>query len=100
MEGFLVAKEGMTYINIPVSWKEPAQRDLDLFFDVMHANEDRSVYVHCFANMRVSVFVYLYRTLELGVPEDEAREDLRVIWDPATQDQWVRFIAEAKARHK
>ena len=70
-EGFRVTQAGMTYIQIPVDWANPALRDLELFFDVMEANEDRDVYVHCFANMRVSVFVYLYRTLRKGVPDAE-----------------------------
>ena len=98
MEGFLVTDTGMTYIHIPVSWTEPSLRDLELFFDVMEANKDRNVYVHCFANMRVSVFVYLYRVLQLGVPEQTARVDLKKIWDPSTQDQWARFIEQARAK--
>lgn len=97
-EGFRVTEEGMTYVQIPVDWQNPSLRDLDLFFDVMKANQDRKVYVHCFANMRVSVFVYLYRTLKLGVSEAEARADLAKIWDPATEPQWERFIEQAKSR--
>jgi protein tyrosine phosphatase (PTP) superfamily phosphohydrolase (DUF442 family) len=95
-EGFRVTEEGMTYIQIPVDWEKPSLRDLDLFFDIMKANQDRKVYVHCFANMRVSAFVYLYRTMELGVPEDQARADLNKIWDPATEPQWAQFIEQAK----
>lgn len=98
-EGFRVIEEGMTYLHIPVSWQEPALRDLDLFFDLMDANRDRKVYVHCFANMRVAVFVYLYRTLRLGVPEADARADLLAVWDPATQEQWAAFIEQAKAAY-
>ena len=96
-KGTWVTQQGMTYIHIPVSWQQPSPRDLRLFFDVMNANEDRSVFVHCFANMRVSAFVYLYRTLELGEAEDAARADLAEIWDPASQPQWASFIDEAKA---
>lgn len=96
LEGYLVTKQGMAYVQIPVSWEEPSQRDLQLFFDVMKANEDRQVFVHCFANMRVSAFVYLYRTLLLGEPEDRARADLAKIWDPAIQPQWAAFIEEAR----
>ena len=96
LEGFHVTQEGMTYVQIPVSWQEPSQRDLQLFFDVMKANADRSVLVHCFANMRASAFVYLYRTLHDGVPEDVALADMAEIWDPATQPQWAAFIAEAQ----
>lgn len=99
-EGFLVTQAGMTYIQIPVSWKNPAPRDLELFFDVMEANKDRKVYVHCFANMRVSAFVYLYRTLSLGEPETTAREDMEKIWDPNSQAQWASFIQQIQASYK
>ena len=100
LEGFLATEAGMTYIQIPVSWKEPSLRDLSLFFDFMDANADRKVYVHCFANMRASVFVYLYRTLRLGDAEELARQDLVAIWDPVTQEQWVQFIEEAQEKWK
>ena len=96
LEGYLDTEQGMAYVQIPVSWEEPSQRDLQLFFDVMKANKDRNVFVHCFANMRVSAFVYLYRTLLLGEAENVARADLAKIWDPATQPQWVAFIEEAR----
>ena len=96
LEGYLVTEQGMAYVQIPVSWEEPSQRDLQLFFDVMKANKDRNVFVHGFANMRVSAFVYLYRTLLLGEAENVARADLAKIWDPATQPQWVAFIEEAR----
>ena len=100
-EGFRVTQAGMTYIQIPVDWANPALRDLELFFDVMDANEDRDVFVHCFANMRVSVFVYLYRTLRKGVPEAEAWQDVLKVWDPPNNPetpQWPRFITAAKER--
>lgn len=99
-EGFRVTEAGMTYVQIPVDWRQPALRDLELFFDVMDANRDREVFVHCFANMRVSVFVYLYRTLREGVPEDEAWADVLKVWDPASDAetaQWPRFIEEAQS---
>ncbi len=96
-EGFLVVEQGMAYFQVPVSWREPSQRDLKLFFDLMNANRDRRVLVHCFANMRVSVFTYLYRTLQLGEPEKVAWKDVEKIWDPSTQEQWGEFIREAKS---
>ncbi len=97
-EGFLVTQQGMAYVQIPVSWKDPSERDLKMFFDVMASNQDRKVYVHCFANMRVSAFVYLYRTLHKGVSEEAARADMEKIWDPNTQEQWTNFIARAQAK--
>ena len=97
-EGFLVVEQGLSYVHIPVSWEEPSLRDLQLFFDVMEANRDRKVFVHCFANMRVSAFVYLYRTLVQGVPEAEARADLEAIWDPSERDAWAGLIERAQER--
>ncbi len=100
-EGFRVTEAGMAYFQIPVDWEDPSLDDLDLFFQVMDITGERSVYVHCFANMRVSVFVYLYRTLRQGVPEPEAREDMLKVWDPAADSeyaQWPRFIAAARER--
>ncbi|NND73331.1 MAG: phosphatase [Rhodothermales bacterium] len=97
LEGFLVIQEGMTYVHIPVSWREPSMRDVKMFFDTMEANRDRKVFVHCFANMRVSVFVYLYRTLIEGVTEAEAMADLTKVWDPEDQQQWTALIEQARS---
>lgn len=88
LEGFHVTSSGMSYIHIPVVWEEPKLSDVRLFFDVMEANEGRKLFVHCIANMRVSAFVYLYRTLVEGVSDEEAREGMDAVW---TADQWRRF---------
>lgn len=97
-EGFLVVREGLTYVHIPVDWQEPKLSDLQLFFDIMEANADRRVYVHCFANMRASAFVYLYRSLVLGVAEEEARATMNEVWDPGELQQWAELIEDAQAR--
>jgi protein tyrosine phosphatase (PTP) superfamily phosphohydrolase (DUF442 family) len=96
-----VAQQGMTYVNIPVSWPEPSLEHLQQFFEVMRANQDRKVFVHCFANMRVSAFTYLYRTLELKDADAAARSDLLKIWDPFTNEQfpqWRAFLESARHR--
>lgn len=95
-EGFLVAESGLTYIHIPVDWEEPKLSDVELFYDVMRANEGRKVFVHCFANMRATAFVYLYRTMVEGVPEEEARAVMAQVWDPADVEQWADLIQRAK----
>lgn len=98
-EGFLVAQSGLAYVHIPVDWSEPRVRDVELFFDVMEANRGRKTFVHCFANMRASVFVYLYRTLVEGVPEADARATMNEVWDPAEQQPWADLIERVKAEH-
>jgi len=98
-EGFLVAREGLTYVQIPVDWNQPRLSDVEMFFDVMQANQDRKVFVHCFANMRASAFVYMYRTLVEGVPEAEARGTMNEVWDPSEQQQWADLIERVQAAH-
>lgn len=100
LEGYLVTQAGLTYVHIPVSWQEPSMRDLKMFFDVMEMNQDRKVFVHCFANMRASAFTYLYRTLVEGVPADEALESVSPVWDPMELEQWAGLINRAQAEYK
>lgn len=98
-EGFHVAEAGLSYVHIPVDWQEPQVSDVRMFFDVMEANRDRKVFVHCFANMRASAFVYLYRSLVEGVPDDEALATMNAVWDPAEQQQWADLIEQVKAEY-
>src|SRR6059058_2542067 len=53
-EGSIVAALGMSYVHIPVDFKSPTSQDFLSFCGVMEAFEDRRVFVHCAANMRVS----------------------------------------------
>ena len=99
-EGFRVTQSGLTYVQIPVVWQAPTVEDVEMFFDVMEANEGRKVFVHCVANMRASAFVYLYRTLIEGVDEAEARATMNEVWDPigSTQyPQWSELIQQVIA---
>ena len=97
LEGFLVAEQGMTYLNIPVSWQDPPLEDVEMFFNMMKASEGKRVFVHCAANMRASAFVYLYRTLIQGVDEKKARADMESIWDPGGSPAWNALIQKAQA---
>ena len=86
----IVTGLGLEYVHIPVNWAGPRTDDLERFFAVMEANRDRRVFVHCAANMRVSAFMYLYRTLRQHVPPAEAMGDLHRIWTP--NETWQRFM--------
>lgn len=96
-EGFAVASAGLSYVQIPVDFRNPQQRDLEFFFQVMNANKDRKVFVHCFANMRASSFVYLYRVIHEGATPEEAGKALRQVWEP--NEVWSSFIAQALKSH-
>ncbi len=49
--------------------------------------------------MRASAFIYLYRTLVLDEDETAARQDIEVVWDPASRMQWGHFGELAKSQY-
>jgi protein tyrosine phosphatase (PTP) superfamily phosphohydrolase (DUF442 family) len=83
---------GMKYLHIPVEFEQPTMADFDRFCALLTDNGDQPLLVHCAANFRVSVFMYLYRRLHLGWSEEEAIADLHKIWTP--NEVWQRFIDE------
>ncbi len=91
-EADLVKALGMDYCHIPVVWEEPKRTDLIRFFNVLEAFPGKKIFAHCVFNMRVSVFVYLYRVEKMGEREDVARKAMHKIWQP--DDIWQRFISE------
>jgi len=68
-EAASVARLGMTYIHIPVSFQNPTDQDFDQFCAIMEQLKDVPVHVHCIANARVSAFFYRYRRDVLGMDE-------------------------------
>jgi len=97
-EGELVSQQGMTYVHIPVSFERPTPADFEKFRRVMDALADRKVFVHCAANMRVSVFMYLYRVGKDPGCKAQAIADMHEIWRP--DGVWKDFIeVQARAKH-
>ena len=91
-EAELVRSYGMEYVHIPVAWQDPQPADVQRFFQIMDADQDRRVFVHCVMNYRVSAFVYLYRILRQGVLPEHALHDLNQIWRP--DGKWAEFITQ------
>jgi protein tyrosine phosphatase (PTP) superfamily phosphohydrolase (DUF442 family) len=91
-EQSLVHGLGMYYCHIPVEFKAPTSDDFQSFCKVMDALENQRVFVHCAANMRVSVFVFVYRVLRKQASYFQAQEDMLAIWEP--DEVWSRFIQE------
>ena len=67
---------GLEYTHIPVDFKNPTQADFDAFVAALGEHGATKVWVHCAANMRVSAFMYRYRTQQLGLADEVARADL------------------------
>ena len=87
-EAALLAELGLTYVHIPVDFKNPTDADFQAFVDAL--DESKKVWVHCAANMRVSAFTYRYRTTVLGENEHDALADLEKIWEP--MGVWPEFL--------
>jgi uncharacterized protein (TIGR01244 family) len=89
-EASLAASLGLHYVHIPVLWEQPTRGDLDRFLQAMDRYRDCKVWVHCAANMRVSVFMAIYRALRLGWSYERALVDVHALWVP--NETWQRFL--------
>ena len=86
----ILEEQGVEYIHIPVDFENPTDHDYEHFVQYMSANSETPLWVHCVANMRVSAFMYRYRTSELGEEEGNARSDMNKIWEPF--GVWRKFV--------
>jgi len=96
-EGALVGSKGVTYINIPVDFMHPTAEDFRFFTEVLRANKDRRVLVHCQINLRGSSFTFLYRVIHEDAAASEATAKLTGVWNP--DPVWRKFIEETLAAH-
>ena len=92
-EATLVTELGLDYIHIPVDFSCPTEKDFQQFVSAMSTCSGVRLWVHCAANMRVSAFVYRYRCDVQGMNRQEARSDLRRIWEPF--GVWKKFVSGA-----
>jgi protein tyrosine phosphatase (PTP) superfamily phosphohydrolase (DUF442 family) len=89
-EQALVESLGLVYESIPVVWQEPTQQNFEQFVDCMHRYEGKKRFIHCAANMRVSVFVALFQIKQQGLPADQVLSELEEVWTP--NKVWQSFI--------
>lgn len=94
----LVTSLGMKYIHIPVVWESPQISDLEQFFTIMQQLAGQKNFVHCVLNMRVSVFVYLYRVIHLKEDPEVAYQNLLAIWQP--DRTWQDLMDQAMQKFK
>ena len=92
-EASLVTALGLDYIHIPVDFSRPTEKDFQQFVSAMSACSGARLWIHCAANMRVSAFMYRYRCDIEGMDRQQARNDLRRIWEPF--GVWKKFVSGA-----
>lgn len=89
-EARIVGGQGLVFVNIPIVFDNPTERDFETFTEVMKALGSRKVLVHCQVNLRASSLVFLYRTIVGREKPDEAWKAVEKIWTP--RGPWKRLI--------
>lgn len=79
------------YVHIPVDFLNPKEIHFRTFCDALNKRRGQKVWIHCAANMRVSAFLFRYRTEQLGMDALQAKLDLNQIWEPF--DYWKPFMS-------
>lgn len=92
-EALLLSNLGLTYIHIPVNFKKPTSKDFQKFVESISSSNLDETWIHCAANMRVSAFIYKYRCEVLNEKPEDAKRDLKKIWEP--NSVWKQFISKA-----
>ncbi|OUC15799.1 MAG: hypothetical protein B0A82_04885 [Alkalinema sp. CACIAM 70d] len=87
----------LEYFHIPVVWDKPTLMDFEFFCQIMKRRPDRKLFIHCAANKRVSVFVYLWRRIHQQESDETAKQDLQRIWQP--NEIWTAFIQQVLDRY-
>ena len=82
---------GMDYVHIPVIWERPTREDLACFSERMRTLEGQDLFVHCAANVRVTVFIALDRAIRQGWPTERAMAPVDVASLPPV---WQQFILD------
>ncbi|NNG00819.1 MAG: phosphatase [Desulfobacteraceae bacterium] len=89
-EAELVDAAGMRFSRIPVYWESPEIDDFTDFCRIMATNQHQKCHVHCEANMRVSVFMALYRIIVREWTKSAAMTAVAEIWKP--NETWQAYI--------
>tara|TARA_B100001778_G_C18516963_1_gene596949 strand:- start:552 stop:998 length:447 start_codon:yes stop_codon:yes gene_type:complete len=93
-ENKILKSQMVKYIHIPVDFDNPTQLNFNEFVKTIQKFENKKIWVHCKANMRVSSFVYKYRRDILNLDHNEIFSDMKVIWSP--NDVWNSFLGLKK----
>ena len=89
-EESIVQNHGLDYYHIPVAWDSPSIENLIKFIDIMNVCWAKKIFIHCIANKRVSVFIFLYRICHENLDSDFSLTELNKIWVP--NGVWQNFI--------
>ena len=97
-EQLIVARQGLTFVNIPIRFDNPTEADFETFAAVLGSLGNRKVLVHCQVNLRASSMVFLYRAIVLKEPPRPAYAAVSSVWAP--DGPWRRLIEGQLHKHK
>jgi uncharacterized protein (TIGR01244 family) len=74
-----VKAAGLKYFNIPVSYQNPSDADVDQFLKITDDPANRPMFIHCTAAIRVGAFWAIRRVLRDGMTIDAALEEAKKV---------------------
>jgi uncharacterized protein (TIGR01244 family) len=74
-----VEQAGLKYFNIPVIYREPTDAQVDEFLKITDDSENRPMFIHCTAAIRVGGFWLIRRVQRDGMTWDAALEEARKV---------------------
>jgi protein tyrosine phosphatase (PTP) superfamily phosphohydrolase (DUF442 family) len=86
----IVRRQGLAFVNIPIKFSDPTERDFDAFVAAMAALSGKRVLVHCQVNLRASTMVFLHRVIVGRENPAVAYEAVAGIWTP--HGAWKPFV--------
>ncbi|HEV8691034.1 MAG TPA: protein tyrosine phosphatase family protein [Ideonella sp.] len=96
-EQAIVERQGLSYLNIPIPFGEPAESHYEAFAAAMAQLAGRKVLVHCQVNMRASSLVFLHRVIAGHEQPDKAYESVAKVWSP--RGPWKALIQKLLRGH-
>lgn len=97
-EPLIVTRQGLAFINIPIRFDAPTEADFETFAGVLGALGGRKVLVHCQINLRASAMVFLYRSVVLKEPPQQAQEAMGRVWSP--EGPWRALLQAQLRKHR
>lgn len=97
-EALIVARQGLTFVNIPIAFDNPTEADFEAFAAILKGLGKRKVLVHCQVNMRASSMTFLYRAIVLKEDPQRAYEAVSRVWVPT--GPWRRLIETELRLHQ
>jgi protein tyrosine phosphatase (PTP) superfamily phosphohydrolase (DUF442 family) len=81
-EALIVGKQGLVFVNIPIKFDSPTEKDFEAITSVLSALSTRKVLVHCQINLRASSMVFLHRVISRKEDPRVAYEAVAKVWSP------------------